>query len=86
MKFYTFGKRENPAILLLPGTCCHWKRNYGTVISLPECDFYVACVSYDGFDETEDSVFPDMLTETVKIEDYTEGAGLYGSNVGAVRR
>lgn len=23
MKFYTFGKRENPAILLLPGTQVH---------------------------------------------------------------
>ena len=28
MKFYTYGKKENPAILLLPGTCCHWKKNY----------------------------------------------------------
>lgn len=70
MKFYTFGKRENPAILLLPGTCCHWKRNFGKVIPLLEGAFYVVCVSYDGFDETEDSVFPDMLTETAKIEDY----------------
>lgn len=88
MKFYTFGKRENPKILLLPGTCCHWKRNFGTVISLLERDFYVACVSYDGFDETEDSVFPDMLTETAKIEDYiTEVFGghiyaAYGCSMG----
>lgn len=29
MKFYTFGHQNNPVLLLLPGTCCHWKRNFG---------------------------------------------------------
>lgn len=70
MKFYTFGSKTNPAILLLPGTCCHWKLNFGEVIPLLEQDFRVICVSYDGFDDTEDTVFPDMLTETEKIEAY----------------
>ena len=70
MKFYTFGKQENPAILLLPGTCCHWKRNFEAVIPILERDYRVVCASYDGFDETEDTVFSDMLTETAKIEDY----------------
>lgn len=70
MKFYTFGNENAPAILLLPGTCCHWKRNFGAVASLLEKDFYVVCASYDGFDEAEDTVFPDMLTETEKIEGY----------------
>jgi pimeloyl-ACP methyl ester carboxylesterase len=68
MRLYTFGDPEKPAILLLPGTCCHWKRNFGAVIPLLEPDFYVICVSYDGFDETENTTFPDMLTETAKIE------------------
>jgi hypothetical protein len=40
------------------------------VIPLLEQDFYVACFSYDGFDETEDTVFPGMLEETEKIENY----------------
>ncbi len=70
MKFYTFGQKENPAILLLPGTCCHWKTNYESVIPYLEKDFYIICVSYDGFDETERTVFEDMLTETAKIEQY----------------
>lgn len=70
MKFYTFGSRKHPAILLLPGTCCHWKRNFSMVIPLLEQDFCVICASYDGFDETENTVFPDMLTETEKIEEY----------------
>lgn len=70
MKFYEFGHKENPVIMLLPGTCCHWKANFGEVIPMLEPYFYVVCVSYDGFDETEETVFPDMLTETEKIEQY----------------
>ena len=57
-------------ILLLPGTCCHWKLNFGEVIPLLQQHFRVVCVSYDGFDETENSVFPDMLAETERIEEY----------------
>lgn len=72
MKFYCFGDEVKPVILLLPGTCCHWKRNFGHVLPLLERDFHVVCASYDGFDETENTVFPDMLTETEKIEDYIQ--------------
>lgn len=72
MKFYLFGKRENPVLLLLPGTCCRWRQNFEKVIPLLERDFCVVCASYDGFDETEATVFPDMLTETGKIERYLQ--------------
>lgn len=93
MKYYEFGKKENPAIFLFPGTCCHWKANLGEVIPLLESSFYVVCVSYDGFEETEDTVFPDMITETKKIERYIQkkfgghiraayGCSLGGSFVG----
>lgn len=88
MKFYAFGAEGAPAILLLPGTCCHWKRNFGSVIPLLERDFRVVCVSYDGFDETEETVFPDMLTETEKIEDYVQAhfggrlCAAYGCSMG----
>lgn len=88
MKFYKFGKKENPVIFLFPGTCCHWKANFGRVIPLLESSFYVICVSYDGFDETEDTVFPDMLTETKKIEKYIQNrfngriCAAYGCSLG----
>ena len=82
MKFYTFGSDGNPVILLLPGTCCHWKLNFGEVIPLLEQNFQVVCVSYDGFDETEDTVFPDMLTETEKIEAYINAN--FGGHIRAV--
>ena len=88
MKFYEFGNKNHPVILLLPGTCCHWKANFGTVIPLLEKEFYVVCVSYDGFDETEDAIFQNMLTETEKIESYVRNNcggkvhAVYGCSLG----
>ena len=93
MKIYTFGDENAPVLLLLPGTCCHWKGNFGHVIPLLERDFRILCVSYDGFDETERTEFPTMLEETAKIEDYIKthcgghiraayGCSLGGSFVG----
>lgn len=93
MKFYEFGNLNNPVIMLLPGTCCHWKNNFDHVIDLLTESFYVLCVSYDGFDETEQTEFLDMITETEKIEDYIKrkfhgkvhavyGCSLGGSFVG----
>lgn len=70
MQFYGFGAAAAPVILLLPGTCCHWNANFGAVIPLLERDFRVVCVSYDGFDDRSDTIFPDMRTETEKIETY----------------
>ena len=32
MKFYEFGELNKPVIILLPGTCCHWKANFEKVI------------------------------------------------------
>ncbi len=81
MKIYRFGNQEKPATLLLPGTYCHWKLNFGEVIPLLEKDFHLLCVSYDGFDETENTVFPDMLTETEKIEKYIREH--FGGNIHA---
>ncbi len=99
MKVYEFGAKNAPALLLLPGTCCHWKSNFGHVIPLLEDDFRVLCVSYDGFDETEQTEFPTMTEETEKIEAYIKencgghiraayGCSLGGSFVGllAARR
>ena len=88
MKVYAFGAEDAPALLLLSGTCCHWKSNFGRVIPLLEKDFRVLCVSYDGFDETERTEFPTMLAETEKIEAYLQAhcgghiRGAYGCSLG----
>ena len=68
MKVYSSGAKNAPVFLLLPGTCCHWKGNFGRVIPLLSDSYRVLCVSYDGFDETERTEFPTMLEETAKIE------------------
>ena len=63
MKIYTFGAEDAPVLLLLPGTCCHWKSNFGAVIPLLADSFRVLCVSYDGFDETEHTQNPACVCE-----------------------
>ena len=72
MKVYSFGAEHAPVILLLPGTCCHWKGNFGRVIPLLADSYRVLCISYDGFDETEHTEFPTILEETEKIETYIQ--------------
>ena len=91
MKVYAFGEENAPVILLLPGTCCHWKGNFGHVIPLLSDEYRVLCVSYDGFDETERTEFPTMLEETAKIEDYLKAncvghiRAAYGCSLGGLR-
>ena len=82
MKVYEFGEKQKPAILLLPGTCCYWRSNFGHVIEPLQKNFYVCCVSYDGFDDTEDTEFPSMLEETTKIENYIKEK--HGGHIRAV--
>ena len=69
LKIYEFGEKEKPEILLLPGTCCPWTF-FGNMIPGLLDYFHVLCVSYDGFDPSENTVFKSMLDETAKIEDY----------------
>lgn len=42
MKVYTFGDAEKPAVLLLPGTCCHWESNFGQIIPGTEIHIFYA--------------------------------------------
>ena len=34
MKFHESGLWDAPVLLLLPGTCCHWKKNFGLVLPM----------------------------------------------------
>lgn len=93
MKFYEFGLQNEECIMLIPGTKCHWRNNFEQVIPLLEKEYHVICVSYDGFDETENTTYPDTVTETKKIEEFIKenfngridivyGCSLGGSYVG----
>ena len=69
MKFEEIGNMEGKTLMLLPGTCCDWQTNFGTVIDKLAEQYHLICVNYDGFDGN-DEIFPDMITVTEKIERY----------------
>lgn len=69
MKFYESGDKNYPVILLIPGTCCHYSL-FDNVIPLLHEKFYTVVVSFDGFDESEDTTYKSMDDETIKIEKY----------------
>ena len=70
MKVHEFGDKSNPVILLLPGTMCYWKGNFGNVIDNLKEDFYVAAVAYTGFDEMDTESYSSVTDELEKIEQY----------------
>ena len=69
MTFDEMGNMNGKTLMLLPGTCCDWQINYARVIDRLAEKYHLICVNYDGFDGT-DSVFPDIITVTEKIEKY----------------
>ena len=93
MQIHEFGNAQNPVILLLPGTCCFWKGNFGQVIDTLSRDFLVSVVAYTGFDENDTENFGTVTEEVEKIEEYVKkhydgsvraayGCSLGGSLVG----
>ena len=70
MLVHEYGNKDNPVIMLLPGTACHWKGNFGHVIDDLSKDFLVAVVSYTGFDENDAGTFKSMTGEVELIEKY----------------
>ena len=88
MTFEERGNMEGKTLMLLPGTCCDWQTNFGSVIDKLEPKYHLICVNYDGFDGS-DLIFPDMLTVTSKIEQYIKDNhggridGAIGSSLGS---
>ncbi len=69
MQFEEMGNMSGKTLMLLPGTCCDWQTNFGTVLDSLKEQYHLICVNYDGFDGSDD-IFPDIITVTKKIEDY----------------
>ena len=72
MTIHEFGKKENPVILLLPGTMCYWKGNFGGVIDELARDFLVAVVAYTGFDESDTESYVSLSDGLGRIEIYIQ--------------
>ena len=92
MLFKELGLQDGKTLLLLPGTCCNYETNFGAVLDELATHYHLICVNYDGFDGS-DTIFPDILTVTAKIEQYIKehhggkvdgalGSSLGGSFVG----
>ncbi len=69
MQFEEMGNMSGKTMMLLPGTCCDWQTNFGTVINRLAEKYHLICVNYDGFDGG-DTMFHDMISVTEKIEKY----------------
>ena len=70
MNIYEFGNKENPIIMLFPGTMCYWKGNFGNVIEILSEKFFVSVVAYTGFDDKDSEDYASVEDELVKIETY----------------
>ena len=87
MEYKEFGLDNEKTLLLLPGTCCNYETNFGAVLDALSKKYHIICVNYDGFDGT-DTIFPDILTVTEKIEQYIQDNhngrvdGALGSSLG----
>ena len=87
MTFEEMGNMNGKTLMLLPGTCCDWQSNFGSVVDDLAQKYCLICVNYDGFDGTG-SIFPDVITVTEKIEKYIKDNyggrldGALGSSLG----
>ncbi|MCR5546744.1 MAG: hypothetical protein K6F30_09760 [Lachnospiraceae bacterium] len=52
MKFDEMGNMSGKNLMLLPGTCCDYQTNFGSVLDDLGKKYHLICVNYDGFDGT----------------------------------
>lgn len=72
MTVHEFGNKNNPVIVLLSGTMCYWRGNFGGVIEDLAKDFLVVVVAYTGFDESDRESYSTVNDELEKIERYVK--------------
>ncbi|MBR3314322.1 MAG: hypothetical protein IKG18_09320 [Atopobiaceae bacterium] len=88
MEFAEMGLASGKTLMLLPGTACDYQTNFATVLDRLAKKYHLICVNYDGFDGSE-TIFPDMITVTEKIEKYVADEhggcldGAIGSSLGS---
>ena len=88
MQFDEMGLKTGKTLFLLPGTACDYQTNFGAVLDRLGEKYHLVCVNYDGFDGS-DTIFPDMITVTEKIENYIKEKhggrldGAIGSSLGS---
>ena len=66
MKFYEFGTPGNPTIMCLPGNFMT-HRQFENIVPILEKDYHVITVSFDGYDETGDTVYTTGEDQATKL-------------------
>ena len=69
MKFYEFGNPGNPSIMCLPGNFMTY-RQFENIVPMLEPEYHVITVSFDGYDETGESVYTTGEDQARKLADY----------------
>ena len=69
MKFYEFGNPGNPTIMCLPGNFMT-HRQFENIVPMLEEDYHVITVSFDGYDETGETVYTTGEDQARKLADY----------------
>ena len=69
MKFYEFGDSGNPAIMCLPGNFMT-HRQFENIVPMLEPEYHVITVSFDGYDETGETVYTTGEDQARKLADY----------------
>ena len=88
MTFTELGAGNAATLLLLPGTCCDWETNFGSVIERLSAKYHLICVNYDGFDGSA-AEFSSVIDQTEKMEAYIQKNyggrldGALGSSLGS---
>ena len=89
MKIYEFGKENVKTIMCLPGNFMT-HRQFENIVPLLEKDFHVITVSFDGYDETGETVYTTARQQAEKLADFIrEKLGgridlVYGESLGSV--
>ena len=69
MKFYEFGNPGNPTIMCLPGNFMT-HRQFENIVPMLEQEYHVITVSFDGYDETGETVYTTGEDQARKLADY----------------
>jgi len=69
MKFYEFGNPGNPTIMCLPGNFMT-HRQFENIVPMLEQEYHVITVSFDGYDETGETVYTTGEKQSKKLADY----------------
>jgi pimeloyl-ACP methyl ester carboxylesterase len=86
MKFHTFGEKENPVMVMLPGSLCP-SSSMSYLYDIWKKDFYVIAVDYNGYEEN--STFSTRqgeasgIVQYLKNENITRIKMVYGQSMGA---